>query len=161
MGRAILSKSLIQFSVDVWGCVPSLLFDLGQTMVEVMKIMATSFKRSQHALLHSLSPTLQQATANPRLHQRFLDTHRQVWVSLLWGHCSFLRGPGGHKVLFVPAKSLFPQPCVSSGSSMVELMVTLWTLKRTDKYICINHPCKESLKKIGLQGTNNHTMCVF
>ena len=28
MGRAILSKSLIQFSVDGWGCVPSLLFDL-------------------------------------------------------------------------------------------------------------------------------------
>ena len=28
MGRAILSKSLIQFSVDGWGCVASLLFDL-------------------------------------------------------------------------------------------------------------------------------------
>ena len=28
MGRAILSKSLIQFSVDEQGCVPSLLFDL-------------------------------------------------------------------------------------------------------------------------------------
>ena len=27
-GRAMLSKSLIQFSVDGWGCVPSLLFDL-------------------------------------------------------------------------------------------------------------------------------------
>ena len=29
MGRAMLSKSLIQFSVEGWGCVPSLLFDLG------------------------------------------------------------------------------------------------------------------------------------
>ena len=28
MGGARLSKSLIQFSVDGWGCVPSLLFDL-------------------------------------------------------------------------------------------------------------------------------------
>ena len=28
MGRAILSKFLIQFSVDGWGCVPSMLFDL-------------------------------------------------------------------------------------------------------------------------------------
>ena len=27
-GRAMLSKSLIQFSIDGWGCVPSLLFDL-------------------------------------------------------------------------------------------------------------------------------------
>ena len=28
MGGAMLSKSLIQFSVDGWGCVLSLLFDL-------------------------------------------------------------------------------------------------------------------------------------
>ena len=28
MGRAMLRKSLIQFSVDGWSCVPSLLFDL-------------------------------------------------------------------------------------------------------------------------------------
>ena len=32
MGRAIFSKSLIQFSVDGWGCVPSLLFTWGQTI---------------------------------------------------------------------------------------------------------------------------------
>ena len=30
MGGATLSKSLIQFSVDGWGCVPSLLFTWGQ-----------------------------------------------------------------------------------------------------------------------------------
>ena len=42
----MLIKSLIQFSVDGWGCVFSLLFTWGQTVVEVMKIMATSFKRS-------------------------------------------------------------------------------------------------------------------
>ena len=48
----------------------------------------------------------------------------QVWVSLLWGHCSFLLGPGAHKVLFVLSKSLFPQSCVSYGGSMVGLMVT-------------------------------------
>ena len=29
-----------------------------------------------------------------------------------------------HRVLFVPSKSLFPQSCVSSGSSMVGSMVT-------------------------------------
>ena len=28
MGGAMLSESLIQFSVDGWGCVPSLLFDM-------------------------------------------------------------------------------------------------------------------------------------
>ena len=77
-----------------------------------------------HALLHSVPPTLQQATAIPRLCQRFPDTHGEVWVSLLWGHCSFLLGPGVHKVLFVPSKSLFPQSSVSSGGSMVGLMAT-------------------------------------
>ena len=67
-----------------------------------------------HALTHSVPLTLKQATANPHLHRRLLDTHWQVWVSLLWGHCSFLLGPGVHKVLFVSSKSLFPQSCVSS-----------------------------------------------
>ena len=105
----MLSKSLIQFSVDAWGCIPHLLFTWDQTMVEVMKIMVTSLKGPVNALLHSVSPTLKQATANPYLCQRLLDTHGQVWVSLLWGHCSFLLGPGAHTVLFVPAKSLLPQ----------------------------------------------------
>ena len=45
MGGAMFSKSLIQFCVDEQGYVPSLLFDLSQTMMEVMKIMVTSFKR--------------------------------------------------------------------------------------------------------------------
>ena len=58
------------------------------------------------------------------LHWKLLDTPRPVWVSLLWGHCSFLLGPGVHKALFVPSKSLFPQCCVCSGGSMVQLMVT-------------------------------------
>ena len=34
---------------------------------------------------------------------------QQVWLSLLWDHCSSLLGPGVHKILFVPSKSLcFP-----------------------------------------------------
>ena len=76
------------------------------------------------ALLPSVPLTLQQATINSRLRRRLLDTHEQVWVSLLRGYCSFLLGPGAHSVLFVPPKGLFPQSCVSSGSSMVGLMVT-------------------------------------
>ena len=68
-------------------------------------------------LLYSVPLTPQQATVNPHLHWRLLDTHRQVWLSLLWGHCSFLLGPSGHKVLFLPSKSLFPQFC---GSSIIK-----------------------------------------
>ena len=92
------------------GYVLSLLLSSGQTMVEVVKIMATSFKGPMHALLHSVPPTLHQATANPHLLcQKLLDTHRQVWVSPLCGHCSFLLGPSLHK--FVPSKSVSPVLC--------------------------------------------------
>ena len=77
-----------------------------------------------HALLHWVSLTLQQATSDPHLCQSLLDTHGRVWVSLLWGHCSFLLGPGAYKVLFVTSKSLFPQSYVSSGGSTVGLIVT-------------------------------------
>ena len=66
-------------------------------MVEVMKIMGTSFKRSSAESLGHSQESLGQS---------------------LWGHCSFLLGPGAHKLLFVPSKSLFPQSTVSSGSSL-------------------------------------------
>ena len=91
-----------------------------------------------HTLLPSLPPTLQQATVDPHLCQRLLDTLGQVWVSLLWGHWSFLLGHDVHKVLFVPSKSLFPQSCVSSGSSVVGLMAT--SSKRVLPYPGLLHP---------------------
>ena len=69
-------------------------------MVKVMKIMATSFKKSYtHTLLHSVPLTLQQATTNPCLHWRLLGTHGHSQVSLLLSHCSFLLGPDAVKVL--------------------------------------------------------------
>ena len=64
-----------------------------------------------HVLLHSVPPTLQQATTNPCLHQRLSDTHKQVWDSLFWGHGSFLLGPGVHKVLLCPPRVYFPVQC--------------------------------------------------
>ena len=51
------------------------------------------------------------------LHWRLLDTHKEVWLILLWGHFSFLLVSCAHKVLFVPSKNLFPQPC---GSSVIK-----------------------------------------
>ena len=77
-------------------------------MVEIMKKGPS--KGPVFALPHSVPPILQQATADPRLCQRLLGTHGQVWVSLLWGHCSLLLGPGAHKILFMPSKSLFTSP---------------------------------------------------
>ena len=61
-------RSLIHFSVDGWSCVPSLLFTWDQTMVEIMKIMATSFKRS-----HAGTATLSAPNPAAGLHWRLLD----------------------------------------------------------------------------------------
>ena len=55
-------------------------------MVEVMKIMAASFKRSMHT---PRAPDPAAGHGQPTLPLGLLDTHRQVWVSLLWAHCSF------------------------------------------------------------------------
>ena len=77
-----------------------------------------------HALLHSVPQTLQQATTGPHLCWRLQDTPRQVWVSLLWGHCSILLDPGTHKVLFVPSKSLFPSPEESSRKTSTSALLT-------------------------------------
>ena len=46
MGKAMLGKSLIQFSIDGQGCVPWLLFDLRPNYSGGNEDMATSFKRS-------------------------------------------------------------------------------------------------------------------
>ena len=84
-----------------------------------------------HVLLHSLPRTLQLATTDPCLCWRLLDTHGQVWVSLLWGHCSFLLDFVSwctQSSVCVLQESI-SQSCVSAGSSMVGLMAT--SSKRT------------------------------
>ena len=48
---------------------------------------------------------------DPHLRQRLLDTHGQVWVSLLWGHCSFLLGPGAQGSVCVLRESVSPVLC--------------------------------------------------
>ena len=108
MGGAMLSKSLIQFSVDGQGCVPSLLFDLRPNYGGSNEDNGDLLPKAPWSTAALSAPTLHQTTIDPRLHQRLLDTHRQVWVSLLWGHCSFVLGPGAHKVLFVPSRVCFP-----------------------------------------------------
>ena len=87
-----------------------------------MKIMATSFRRS-HACTAAFSPPSLHH-CQPRPLPETPGHSQQVWISPLWGYCSFLLGPWAHKVLFVPTKSLFPQSCVISGGSMVELITT-------------------------------------
>ena len=89
----MLSKPLIQFSVDGQGCVPSLLFNPGPNYGGSDEDK-TSFKRSHAGTATLSAPDPEQASCDPRLHKRRLDNHGQGWVSLSWGHHSFLPGPG-------------------------------------------------------------------
>ena len=118
MGRAMLSKSLIQFSVDGWVWVPYLLFTSGQTMVEVMKIMVTSFRRS-HACTGKLSapnPTAGHHQPTPLTESP--GHSQEVWVSLLWGHCSFFQVPGMQSFCLCPLIVYFLSP--------VQVLAALW-----------------------------------
>ena len=110
MGRAMLSKSLIQFSVAGWGCVPSLLFDLRPNYGGADEDSGGLLQKAPRCSAALSAPALQQATVDTHLPWRLLDTQKQVWVSLLCGHCSFLLGPGAQGSV-VPSKSLFPRLC--------------------------------------------------
>ena len=69
-------------------------------MVEVMKIMVTSFKSPQAGTvaLSALDPAAGHCQPTPPLET---PGHSRASLGL---------GPGAHKLLFVPSKSLFPSP---------------------------------------------------
>ena len=117
MAKAIFSKFLMQFFVEGWSCVPSLLFTWGQTKVEVMKIMATSFKRSHAhtATLSAPSPSAGHCQLVPPL-----ENPGHSWASLgqFLARLLLLSPSPGARVLFVPSQSMFSQSCVSYGSSI-------------------------------------------
>ena len=122
-GRVLLSKSLIQFSIDGWSCVPSLLFTWGQTMVEVMKIMVISIKRPHACTATVRAPN---PAAGPHRPTPSPETPRHPQASP--GQTpvgSLFPSPGSWCTRFCCAlqESIF-QSCVSSGSSMVGLMAT-------------------------------------
>ena len=92
-------------------------------MVEVMKIRVTSFKRScaHTAILTTPTP---EAGHHPPIPSLETPGHSQASLGQsLVGHCSFLLGPCSQGSVCVLQKSI-PQSCVSSGSSVVELMAT-------------------------------------
>ena len=147
------------------------------SMMEVMKIMATSFK-SFHACTITLSDP--NPAAGHHWPTPLLETPGYSRASLgqsLWGHCSFLLGPGAHKVLFVPAKSLFPT-CVNSGGSVVGLMATsskrAYAIPRSTAHRapapaavhCWPVPPQETVKhssvsvSVGFLGPRRHKVCL-
>ena len=128
MGGILVSKSLIQFSVDGRSCVPFLLFTWGQTLFEVMQIMVISFKRSHEctATLSAPSPAAGHHQAMP-----LLETPRHSQASLgQTSVASLFLSPGSWCTRFcLCLRRVYFPACVSSGSSMVGLIVT--SSKRT------------------------------
>ena len=89
--------------------------------VSMVGLTATSSRRTfantphPPCLLLPVPLTPQQTTADPLQES---PKHRQVGLSLMRGPRPFPLGPGVHKVLFVPSKSLcFAQSC---GSSVIK-----------------------------------------
>ena len=123
----MLSKSLIQLSANGCGCAPSLLVVWPEvTHPGVDRLCGRATGDLQEDLCQHAPPTTVPANApvftashcQPHLHWRPSNTHRQVWLSLLWCPCSFPLGPGVHKILFVPPKShCLPQ---SHGNSVIK-----------------------------------------
>ena len=103
MGVAMLSKSLIQLSVDGQSYVPSLLSGLrpnyGRGNEGNGNLQQDLCMHCCSHTVNSFVHTLQQSLST-HASARLLDTHRQVWLCLLWGQCFFLLAPGIHKVLF-------------------------------------------------------------
>ena len=90
----MLSKSFIQVFIDEWACVLSLWFGLRSNYGRGHDGDGHLFQRTCSCTAVFSAPDPQQATVDPPLCRRHLDTHRQIWLSLLWGHCSFLLAPG-------------------------------------------------------------------
>ena len=84
----------------------------GQTMVEVMKIMANSFKRS-HACTAALSASDPEAGHHwPTLHRRLLDSHAHVRISFFQDGLGKFRSQGSqvHPLKWTYPRSQHPYP---------------------------------------------------
>ena len=110
MGGAMFSKSLIQFSVDGEGCVPSPLFDLKPNFGGGNEVNGDLLQKvpCSTATLSAPNPA-----ADPCLPMPVLETPGPSWASpgqSLVG--SLLLSPQSWctEGLFVPSKSLFPSP---------------------------------------------------
>ena len=119
----MLSKSLIQFSVDLWGCVPSPLFDLRPNYCVVSEDNGDLLQKVP--CKHCCAPCPQSRSRPPLTHASAGDSWTLTGKS---GAVSCLvTAPFSwvlvHKVLSTLQESI-SQSCVSSGSSVVGLMVT-------------------------------------
>ena len=120
----MLSKSLTQFFVDGWGCVPSLLFTWGRTMVEVMKITVTSFKRSHAGTATLIAPNSAAGHHWPMLLLETPGHSRGSLCQSLVGSPLLFPGSRCTRGSVCALQECISRSCVSSGCSMVGIMVT-------------------------------------
>ena len=112
-------------------------------VVGVMETFSIRTYSSTLCLLGLLLPmtlTPQQATVNPCLHWRLPNTHRQVWLNLLWGHCSFLLGPGAQTFICALQES-----AKGKGENVwySHPNVEFQRIERRDKKALLSEQCKE------------------
>ena len=110
-------------SVDGWGCVPSLLFTWGETMVEVMKIMATSFKRS-HACTTLSAPNPaaghHQPTPPPETPGHSRASLGQSLVGSLLSPGSWCTGSVAPSRVYFPVLCKFWQLCGGDNGDLLQ-----------------------------------------
>ena len=120
MDGAMISKSLIQFSVDGQSCVLSLLLDLRPNYGGGNEDNGNLLQKVQYTHCCTQFPWPCSRPPPTQAYTRDSWTLTGKSGSVSCGVTSFfILGPGMQKVLFVPPKSVFPQSCVSSGSSVV------------------------------------------
>ena len=107
-----------------WGCIPSPLFDLRPNYGEGIEDNSDLLQTVPCTHCWVSAPDPAAGHLRPHLCWRLLNTHSQVLVSLLWGHCSFVLGPNVNKVVSVSSNSLFPPSCLCSGGFMVGSVMT-------------------------------------
>ena len=123
--RACLDQSLMGFFSGSW-CTHGFVCALQESVSPVLCKFWWLYGRVNGDLLQEgLCHTQVYCTQSPcpcnsaLLTRTFSGDTQTVLSQSLWGHCSFLLGPGANKILFVPFKSLYPQSCVNFGGSRV------------------------------------------
>ena len=151
----MFSKSLIQISADGWGCAPSC--EVTQSWnAQASKCTWNVPPKRTYANTHLPGPLLpvplplQEAIADLRLHRRSSNIHRQVWLSILWGPCSFPLSPGVHKLLFMLSERI-PMSTVNDFKSHL--------IQVFGETYCVGH---NKLRKILRErGIPDHLTCLL
>ena len=110
MGGAMLSKSLIQFSVEGQGCVPSLLFDLRLNYGGDIEDNGNFLQKVP--CMHCCTQCPQPCSRPPPTHTSAGDSWTLTGKtgSVSCGVSAPFSWVLVHKALFVPSKSLFSSP---------------------------------------------------